>query len=264
MLGLCVLCRPTFLVWLIGVAAVFPFVLSTDRRRRAFQSAALVAAAVAVLAPWTIRNQIEFGRPIVTTTHGGYTLLLGNNPGFYEYLREAPWGSVWNGAILSNTWEADLRTIGTDEVQLSASAYREAWQNIADAPGTFAYSCLVRIGRLWAVMPHQIYPDESPSRHGMRFAVAIWYALQFLLAAAGLWFVGRQGVRSPWVWGLLLLLSFTAVHAFYWTDMRMRAPLESVVALLAAQGVVLLARRRARQALCLWMLRSSRAATNLP
>jgi hypothetical protein len=35
-----------------------------------------VAAAGAVLAPWAIRNQLLLGRPVLTTTHGGQTLLL--------------------------------------------------------------------------------------------------------------------------------------------------------------------------------------------
>ena len=39
-----------------------------------------------------------------------------------------------------------------------------------------------------------------------------------------------------WLWGLLLVLAVTAVHAFYWTNLRMRAPLMPVVALAAALG----------------------------
>jgi 4-amino-4-deoxy-L-arabinose transferase-like glycosyltransferase len=243
-LGLCVLCRPTFLAWLVGVIVVFPFVVSTDRRRRALQAAALVAGAAIVIAPWPIRNQIVFGRPIITTTHGGYTLLLGNNQEFYQYLRTGEWGNVWNATKLSGKWEGVLRGWGADEVAIDREAYHQAWENIAYDPGMFAYSCLARVGRLWAVLPHRVSPDESPSRQGLRYAVAIWYLLELLLAAAGLWFAGKRLTRAPWVWALLLLLSFTAVHALYWTDMRMRAPLMSVVALLAAHGAVMLATRR--------------------
>ena len=42
----------------------------------------------AVVSPWVIRNRLVFGRWIATTTHGGYTLLLGNNPDFYRHLRQ--------------------------------------------------------------------------------------------------------------------------------------------------------------------------------
>ena len=41
--------------------------------------------------------------------------------------------------------------------------------------------------------------------------------------------------HSPsWLWGLLLVACLTAVHAVFWTDMRMRAPVMPVVALAAA------------------------------
>ncbi|HEX3725992.1 MAG TPA: glycosyltransferase family 39 protein, partial [Pirellulales bacterium] len=103
-LGLCVLCRPTFLVWFAAVAVAWPLIAS--RPRRAARTVALLMAAAMSVAPWMIRNQVIFGRPIVTTTHGGYTLLLANNPGFYEYLRHAKWGSVWDGAALHAEFEA--------------------------------------------------------------------------------------------------------------------------------------------------------------
>jgi hypothetical protein len=78
----------------------------------------------------------------------------------------------------------------------------------------------------------------------LRFAVAIWYTLELLLAAAGIAYLRRRLLLSPWAWGTILVVSLSAVHTIFWTDMRMRAPLVIVVALLAAQGVLLLATRR--------------------
>jgi hypothetical protein len=46
---------------------------------------------------------------------------------------------------------------------------------------------------------------------------------------------------------VLLCLSFTAVHTFYWTDLRMRAPLMPFVALVAAAGLAWLTARRERR-----------------
>ncbi len=250
LLGLCVLCRPTFLAWLAGVAIVFA--LRASGPRRLARTGALVAAAAVVLAPWAIRNQHVFGRPVITTTHGGYTLLLANNPQFYEFLRSAPWGGVWDAEEFNRDWEAQLRSafipnrpIGRmDEVALDQSAYRQAWQNIRDEPLLFAYACLVRVGRLWGVLPHQTNPAESTARRGMRHAVAIGYALELPLAAVGAWFLRRKLIAGPWIWGTLLVVSFTAVHTVYWTDMRMRAPLMIVVVLLAAYGGIALATKR--------------------
>lgn len=251
LLGLCVLCRPTFLAWALCVVPAFTLCARGDHR---LMRGALIAAGVAlVLTPWGLRNQYYFGRPVVTTTHGGATLLLANNPSFYEYLRSAPWGSVWDAAAHYRSGKpardaVPLRVVdGTgvfDEVALDRQAYQTAWQNIRAEPGTFAYACLVRVGRLWNVLPHQTSNDESTSRRGQRYAVAIWYLLEFTLALVGAWSLGRRLLQAPWVYALLLALSFTAVHTLYWTDMRMRAPLSVVIALLAAQGLATLASRK--------------------
>jgi len=249
LMGLCVLCRPTFLVWLVWIVVVLPFFVSFAWRKALLWTGTLAASAALVLAPWGIRNWREFGVPIITTTHGGYTLLLANNPEIYEYLRSGEWGSVWNANKFNAKWEteADTHKRSTfygdlpDEVGNDGLAYQQALQNIRNEPLMFAYSCLVRVGRLWAVLPHQLDKGEGPSRRALRYSVGIWYALELSLAAIGLWILRKQLLDQPWIWGLLLLVSFTAVHALYWTDMRMRAPLSSVIALLAAQAVVVLA-----------------------
>jgi 4-amino-4-deoxy-L-arabinose transferase-like glycosyltransferase len=250
LVGLCVLCRPTFLVWLLCAAVVFPWIaLGAHKFLRV---SALVVAAAAVLAPWAIRNQIVYGRPIITTTHGGYTLLLANNPEFYEYLRSAPWGRVWDAEQFNRQWEAERGSstpnfvwdLRREELDDDSRAYQVAWENIQREPLMFAYACLVRVGRLWGVMPHQTSLDESTSRRGLRYAIAIWYVFVLSLAAVGAWRLGRKLLADGWIWGTLLLISFTVVHVFYWTDLRMRAPLMSVVVLLATQGVLTLAARR--------------------
>ncbi|MBI3839023.1 MAG: glycosyltransferase family 39 protein, partial [Planctomycetia bacterium] len=253
--ALCILCRPTFLAWLIAAVAVLPFCVESKWRRAVGVVTGLTAVTAAVLAPWAIRNQMVFGRPIITTTHGGYTLLLGNNPQFYEYLRTGAWGSVWDANQFNSQRRLQMNPIAggisfarrerpDDEVATDARAYELAFENIRNEPLMFAYACLVRVGRLWGVMPHQIDPQESTARRMLRYAVAIWYAAELLLAVAGAWLLKRKLLRSPWIWGVLLMLSFTAVHAFYWTDLRMRAPLMSVVALLAASGMVAIATSR--------------------
>jgi len=166
--------------------------------------------------------------PVVTMAPEASTGGAASNTRAMHYKGTAPmgWGATL-GITVANCYDA--------------RAYQEAFQNIREEPAMFAYSCLVRVGRLWAVLPHQLSAAESPSRRAMRYAVAIWYAFELLLAAIGLWILKKQLLAKPWIWGLLLLVSFTGVHALYWTDMRMRAPLTSVIALLAAQAVVVLA-----------------------
>jgi len=237
------LCRPGLLLWTLASAVVLPAFVRPSSMRLKIYGAFVIAAAV-VLAPWAVRNQARFGRPILTTTHGGYTLLLGNNPWFYEYLRSGPWGSVWDADELHRS-----RTNPADEVRAEWIAYAEACRSIFHEPGMFLYACAVRVGRLWQPLPHQVHPDEGPLGRLVRYAVGLWYLAEFLLAAAGLWAVwrgghGEQHARRVWFWGLLLAGCMTAVHTVYWTNMRMRAPLMPVVALAAAAGIAWVESRR--------------------
>ncbi len=280
MAGLCALCRPTFLPW----AATVPFVLlvagpkqkspprsglrlwagsdaASSPGNEEFESqgcapwrlaVVFVAALAATLCPWAIRNQVQFGRPILATTHGGYTLLLANNPFFYEYLRSAPWGAVWENKQLDRAWLAKVPHGQTDEPDADRLAYVEALKNIRNEPATFCYACLVRLGRLFGVMPHQLTPDEGTLRRWLRYGVALWYGVELAMAVLGIGVVcvlaRRRGNRLlGWIYVLLLVACFAAVHSLYWTDMRMRAPLVPAIALAAGVGVCWLVDRTWRR-----------------
>jgi hypothetical protein len=226
---------------MILVALVLPLFAQTWKKRLCLFASFATAAAL-VLSPWVVRNQVRYGRPIVATTHGGYTLLLGNNPSFYEYLRAGAWGTVWDADEFNRTWRARAtRTRPADELRNDRRAYAEAWQTIRREPATFVYSCAVRAGRLWALLPHRIDPDESPANRSARYLVGLWYLFEVALAAVGLAALSRgkrrgETWRATWLWGILLAGCFTAIHALYWSNLRMRAPLVPVVALAAAAG----------------------------
>ena len=114
-LGLAILCRPTFLPWagLCGLGLLFlqasggrqPPDTSAPREHWLVQSCRRLAnlvtlglVAAIIVFPWGYRNYQQFGKPIVTTTHGGYTLYLANNVYFYDYLRNGSSGLAWNPA----------------------------------------------------------------------------------------------------------------------------------------------------------------------
>jgi hypothetical protein len=78
---------------------------------------------------------------------------------------------------------------------------------------------------------------ESTIRGLLRWGIALWYVVVFGSAILGGWRLGGRLIRAPWLWGVLMCIAFTAVHAVYWSNMRMRAPLMPFVALLAAVGM---------------------------
>ncbi|MBI2824541.1 MAG: glycosyltransferase family 39 protein [Planctomycetia bacterium] len=233
-LGLAALCRPALLLWLLTVALSMLWLVPRGRDRvRAI--AWLTVGALAALLPWAVRNQAHFGRPVLTTTHGGFTLLLANNPRFYEHLRTAP-DVPWDAAELTReAMQARVRAMPADELANDRREYAAAWRNIRAQPRAFLRAAMFRLSRLWGVMPLAL-PGEGSAARALRYGAAAWYALEFVLALAGAWSLRRRLLASPVVFGLLLAATLSAAHALYWTDMRMRAPATPVVALAAAAG----------------------------
>ncbi len=254
-LGLAYLCRPTFIVWTALLAGYLAAWAVLARRLRPLGVALpLVLATVVLVGGWTLRNHRHFGQAIWATTHGGYTLLLGNNPPFYRYLQERSLGIAWNPQFFFDRWEdrtladprepefwAPERTIladqrwqetqpGPGEVAQDRLAYETAKMTIRHDPNGFVRACLYRVSRLWSPLP---------LRHGgpvsaAIVAVTIFYSVVMLSVMLGLIMLRRQLLQPTWAASLCLVLALVAVHAVYWTDMRMRAPAIPVLAMLAA------------------------------
>ena len=243
-LGLSSLCRPSLLVWFLlscGACMLLP----VPRARKLACLATVALTGILVLAPWVIRNTVQFKRPIVTTTHGGYTLHLANNASFYRHLEAAPWGQIWDARNLPNIANTPAlpkpsKLDPAGELNRDRLHYEAAWEAIRNKPRAFAWSCVVRLGRLWRLAPHQASTAESLPRRGLRWAVGLWYTGLFCLAVRGLWTLKRKVWKTAWLWGILLALALTAVHSLYWSNVRMRAPVTPFLCLLAATGATTL------------------------
>jgi hypothetical protein len=216
-----------------------------------------IGTALAIL-PWTIRNALSLGRPIVTTTHGGYTLLLAHNPAYTQAVVNQPWGSVWEGQAF-DTWAESLETelaglnppLDSEHLAPATELARDVWMNSAawrymlDAPGTAIKCAGTLLGRFWNVVPLATSNETRPP--GARLAIGIFYSILYLLVV-----IGSFRLRSPdwraWIPIFALIAGFTAVHALYWADMRMRSPLVPALALLAARVVSVSATKDPRPA----------------
>ncbi len=253
LLGLAMLCRPTFLPWAALVMVVIAW--QSRGRQRIVAPLVLALAMLATLSPWLVRNYVQFGRVVVATTHGGYTLWLANNPSYYDWLRsdnQYAWPGIreeeqvaevyrMSKAFSANGEAMEQRQTHAGELlDLEFAADDEfrdrAKEAIRAEPGMFVLASLVRVRDLWSPLPQKTTISESTYRTLARYVIAIWYVGLYLLAATGAWRLRDQLLRSPWIWGLTLCLAFTAVHSVYWSNLRMRAPLIPVVALLAAVG----------------------------
>lgn len=227
-LGLAALCRPSVL----PAAGLIAAARLTDGpggcRRRGALAAGLLAFTVAPLVPWAARNAAVFGEMVWTTTHGGYTLALANNPVYYEEVLHGPPGAVWGGPRQDAWWsELKRRTAGLLEPKADRVLAEIAWTTIRRRPGDFLHASAARLSRFWGLAPSgRVYPAP------LRLATALWTAPLWIALAFGL--SRRENWRWPRSAAPALLVGFTVVHAVFWTDLRMRAPLVPAVALLAA------------------------------
>lgn len=255
-LGIACLTRPTFLpvfvLW-AGFLVIRGFMKSRrtdevegplpyDGRKLALLYFAIPA--MALIGGWTLRNQIVLGAPVVATTHGGYTLLLGNNDDFYRWLKDPAGEPIWKADLL----QADLarqRPAGPPETEVEEDRrlQRTARQWISEHPSAFAECCLYRLGRFWAPVPASVEPRGGYRFAVLRLAIGSWYVGAYAFAAIGLFAVRRRLASSDFAPALLMLIAFVAVHAVYWTDVRMRAPILPIVFVFAAIGVGALATR---------------------
>ncbi len=153
---------------------------------------------------------------------------------------------------------------GENEIEIDRDLYAEAFKTIRAQPGMFLVACVYRLSRLWGVCPLATDSQESIGHRWLRYGVALFYLLEFALAGWGAWLVGRNWLKTPWLWGLLLVLSFTAVHTVYWTDMRMRAPFIGVIALAAGAAVSGKGFKACEQALAAQGVANTPSASNLP
>lgn len=278
-LGMAVLARPTAAPWcvlLIGAWLILALRRPSLSIRTKLMGPALATLLVAVcVLSWTWRNQSQLGKPIWATTHGGYTLLLANNPMLYEHFRQSGPSRDWDAEPFHQRWaqraEAEQdptlldywrtenqlltdsqstgfpQTIGFAELKDDEVAYAAARATIASEPWLFCESCIYRALWFWALWPREVGNVE-------KLLIGGWYLVWFLLVAVSLcqqvW-IWRNAERNPvegklesrwkhlrlWLPGLLLLLTLTAIHSVYWGNMRMRAPLMPVVYMLALTGV---------------------------
>jgi hypothetical protein len=206
--------------------------------------AAAVLAVAAVVSPWMLRNWKILGSPIMTTTHGGYTLLLGNNEDFFHQVAARPLTSAWRDSQpdrFQRTWFRGLisemdRQIGpgAGEIAQDRWMYGRAGNAIATEPRLFLRACILRFAEFWNVVP--LPPSRSAISSVVVWGLCAGYSIELILFIAGLGTLFcRWGDR--WMFPLLLILNFTLVHLAYWSNMRMRAPLVPLIALVAARAI---------------------------
>jgi hypothetical protein len=128
----------------------------------------LVAMALmaATVLPWSARNMVVMGAPVLVSTNGGVTLLLGNNDDMY-------WGQVRSYVEESPLVQARRFTVA-DQVQADQRARALALNWIAQHPGQFIGLMPLKACRQWCIDGEaewafqSTYADYERYRHAFR------------------------------------------------------------------------------------------------
>ncbi|MFO0885416.1 MAG: hypothetical protein U0894_14715 [Pirellulales bacterium] len=77
----------------------------------------------------------------------------------------------------------------------------------------------------------------------MRYITAAWFIAIYLLAVIGLVSLRRKILSPTWLAAFALIFTLAGIHTLYFSNLRMRAPLVPIFALLAAYGSMWLLRQ---------------------
>ena len=194
-----------------------------------------------VLCPWVIRNAVQFHHFIPATTHGGYTLALGNNPDFYRDVINGPDEFPWDGPGLDSWQKRMIRDsesegiIATNEPAADAWYYSRAIATIRAEPKSFLKASSLRLRRFWAIST----ADSSAVSALSMSLVMVWYVLLWtgLILQITQVFFGKRSPQHRSMFMLwLVIFAFLAMHTVYWTDTRMRAPLMPIMIVISTSG----------------------------
>ena len=189
-LGLSALCRPSTLPAAVLVAIAALVAGPGSWTQRIGRGAIVAAATIAMLAPWAVRNARVFGEPVWTTTHGGYTLALANNPIYYAEVLDGPPGAVWSGANQKRWFDAIGPTVaGLSEPAADRRLRSMRWRLLRRGPATSpAPRPRGSRGSGASRRPGAVYPGW------LRIAVALWTIPLWVALVAGL------ARRALWRW----------------------------------------------------------------
>ena len=209
----------------------------------------LVAACALTLAPWTLRNAIVTGHPVLVCAGGGLNFYFGHHEGPLGYQDPAttPLAGLHDPAAIDRAgWALGWRTIVAHPFGFVTRGGRKLVALFA--PPTYALHANSAILIPDAGADPSLAPQAAAVRarqaakdallHGVLKVLAALHS--YLLLGGALVACGFAWRRLPGEFRLAawLLLAWVGVHVLFWAQPRFRYPMELPLALLAAWALV--------------------------
>jgi 4-amino-4-deoxy-L-arabinose transferase-like glycosyltransferase len=240
--GACVLTRPTILAF----SGLFGVWLAWRRRVAPVHGLIALGIAVAIVAPWVVRNYLVLDAFVLTRSHVGFNFWLGNHPGATggEGDPADPSGS----RSLFDRAPAEFRELvlaQPDEIAQDRVFREAARRYVLDDSVGFVLRTATKLVYFWS------FPPYAGKRYRSAEVVVYraFYIALVVLALIGVGVVIRQrdggqadGVRIV----LLMLAVISLAQALFYVQGRHRLAVEPLLAVLSARGVSWLASRRPR------------------
>ncbi|MFL5780522.1 MAG: ArnT family glycosyltransferase [Thermoleophilaceae bacterium] len=217
------------------VVLLVPFAVWRAPAGRIKLAGAAVLATAVVVAPWCVRNTIEFHRPVGVSTGDGGVLAGANNRDAYYGAQAGAWNL--GGLALARSARVDR----FDDAALSARLRRKGLDYAGDHAGRLVPVVGLRVLRTWSLWP--LDPSEKVAYNAFvsgRDMTAEWATLimgwvVMALAIAGAVALRRRGIALlPLVAPLVLV---TVVSALSFGDVRFREAADVSLVLLAAAAL---------------------------
>jgi hypothetical protein len=226
-LGLATLVK-TQTILLVALMAGFAILLAgtfQERMKALLRGAALIAIALAVVFPWTLRNYLTFNTLVFVSTNGGMSLLLGNNPSMK---------GVWSRQYVDDDpLVKEARFSVADQVNADRRARTLAYQWIRENPVDFISLMPQKFWNLWArdgeaewmfQAGTPWYETHSSRFRAVRYANQAFYAVVMLLAAAAFVALIRRRASGWAFYGYFVAAFFTALSLAFSGQSRYHFP----------------------------------------
>jgi len=221
-LALLVLCRPEGIVFILPVLIGF---LALKKNPSLCRTSVIIFLSVfcAIYSSWVCRNYLRFNAFIPFTTHGGYTLYLGNNESFYE---SASRGRKWDDSGFKKWTQMNNAETGQmDELEKNDYFYEKAKEFIRGNPRRFFHLMWLKLVRFWRLYPHGV----SGVIAGMAGA---YTGLLYVLSIAGAVVLFAKKKREFLII-IMPIIFICIVHMIYWSQIRFRVPLHPLFVILS-------------------------------
>ena len=224
-LGVGLYVRPTLILF----PFVIPLLILLGRkeysiRRAVGMSCLVLVVALSTIAPWTVRNLLVMGEPILISTNGAYTFWIGNGP------------EATGEFFLPN----DATTAGFTQLDWERHGYRLALQHIVERPAEWLSILPRKFFHLWASDWASVadstlgrgYP-EPPINLPMLIAQAYWVLVVLIAAIAVFSKSPRYYLTAPAVLLLLMFAYWTLFHMIFIGAGRFHMPVIPLVVIVA-------------------------------